>query len=301
MAAEKEFPMFVVDAFTNKPFGGNPAAVCLVGTQELDEKFYQKIAMEMNLSETAFVREVTDSESYETGVRFHLRWFTPTNEVPLCGHATLASAAVIFYHSGNDNQEITFDTLSGPIKARRKGSMICLDMPLNNPVPVDPEGQDEISKVIKSVVGDMPCTDILYSRTTKKLLLRLKDTHSRADLEGLSPNPQSLLAAHDGSTVKGVIVTLKGDKDNGCMDDQGQIYDFVSRYFAPWNGIPEDPVTGSAHTVLGSYWSNQLNKLSLYARQCSQRGGELHMDIRSDGRIDVYGEAVIVLKGALNL
>ncbi|CAH3196647.1 unnamed protein product [Porites evermanni] len=297
---ERVFRMFVIDAFTSKPFCGNPAAVCLVGSKQLDDEILQKIAKEMNLSETAFVLEKNDQDTYDKGSCFGLRWFTPTCEVPLCGHATLASAAVLFNVLGNANTEITFETLSGNLMARKQGSSICMDLPLNPSEPLSKEDQT-ISRLIKTVVGELAVKEVEYSKTTKKLLLCLQTSLTRHDLEKLSPDFQAMMSAHSGGLVRGVIVTLQGNESNGCVDNNGAVYDFVSRYFAPWVGIPEDPVTGSAHTVLASYWSSRLQKNDLYALQCSPRGGELSIQVREDDRVDIAGQAVLVLQGSLYL
>ncbi|KAL9962654.1 hypothetical protein ACROYT_G031775 [Oculina patagonica] len=292
--------IFVIDAFTDKPFGGNPAAVCLVGSKELNDDTLQKIAKEMNLSETAFILEKNKHDTYSKGSCFGLRWFTPKCEVPLCGHATLASAAVLFNSLGNPNTELTFETLSGNLMARRQGSSICLDLPLNNSETLHEEDQT-ITRLIKTVVGELGVKEVEYSKTTKKLLLCLEPSLTREDLENLSPDFQAMMDAHSSGVVRGVIVTLQGTGSNGCVDSCGTVYDFVSRYFAPWVGIPEDPVTGSAHTVLASYWSSRLQKNDFYARQCSSRGGELRIHVRQDNRVDVAGQAVLVLQGSLHL
>jgi len=255
----------------------------------------------MNLSETAFILEKSEKENYRTGSCFGLRWFTPTCEVPLCGHATLASAAILFNFAGNSNTQLTFETLSGNLLARKEGGLICLDLPLNNSCPVADEDQAKLAYLIKAVVGDLAVEDVEYSKTTKKLLLCLKPSVTREDLENLTPDLQAMMSAKSSRDVRGVIVTLQGTVSNGCLDANGTAYDFYSRYFAPWVGIPEDPVTGSAHTVLASFWSSRLNKKDLFARQCSSRGGELRIHVRQDNRVDIAGQTVIVLQGSLRL
>uniref|UniRef100_A0A8C5WYU5 Phenazine biosynthesis like protein domain containing n=1 Tax=Laticauda laticaudata TaxID=8630 RepID=A0A8C5WYU5_LATLA len=212
-----------------------------------------------------------------SGSCFGLRWFTPTNEVPLCGHATLASAAVLF-HKKNMNPTLTFLTLSGELKARQAGDEIVLDLPLYFTYP-----QLSLAHSVR------------YSPVTKKLLICLSEVYERYDLEKLKVDPQHLLLADKTGKIKGVIITVKGDHKNHGS------YDFYSRYFAPWNGISEDPVTGSAHAVLSSYWSEQLGKDKLCAFQCSSRGGELKILLRQDGRVDIGGQACFVLEGFLSL
>lgn len=287
-----QLSIFLVDAFTDKAFHGNPAAVCLLES-ELDEDLYQKIAAEMNLSETAFIQKKSHTDNFSTSSCFGLRWFTPTTEVPLCGHATLASAAVLFQLKGNLNSVLVFETLSGDLLARQSADQIVLNFPLCSTIPQDLQ---EVKALVKAAVGDLTVQDVQYSSDTRKLLVRVSDIYQRSDLESLKVDPQTLLSAEKSGKVKGVIVTLKGHTSQTATS-----FDFYSRYFAPWWGITEDPVTGSAHTVLSSYWSKQLGKKEMFAHQCSQRGGELQLSIRHDGRVDIAGQAVVVLKGILTL
>ncbi|XP_063047886.1 phenazine biosynthesis-like domain-containing protein 1 [Engraulis encrasicolus] len=284
-----DIPIFIVDAFTNLPFKGNPAAVCLL-QKPLTEDLYQKIATEMNLSETAFIVCKNATDSFCTASRFNLRWFTPTNEVNLCGHATLASSAILFYHKKNSNGVIAFDTLSGELCIRLRGDSIVMDFPLYATVPQE---RQEIAELIKVVVGDLPLEDLRYSGDTKKLLLRLADTCDVSALTALKPDPQLMMKSDSSGRIKGVIVTMRG----APQAQPG--YDFFSRYFAPWNGIPEDPVTGSAHSVLAKYWGDQLGKQKLLAYQSSIRGGELQLEIKGQ-RLDIAGHAVSVLQGKLS-
>ncbi|XP_072533139.1 phenazine biosynthesis-like domain-containing protein 1 [Salminus brasiliensis] len=286
-----EIPVFTVDAFTNLPFKGNPAAVCLL-ENKLHDELYQKIAAEMNLSETAFVTKLKSTDSFCSGARFGLRWFTPTNEIALCGHATLASAAVLFYRKENTNLVVAFETLSGELQVRQHGESLVMNFPLNKP-----EVQDfnKFNTVLRATVGDLPIQEVCYCKTTKKLLVRLADTCDRSALTSLSPVAETLLKSETSGKVKGVIVTIKG----APALQPG--YDFFSRNFAPWNGIPEDPVTGSAHTILAAYWSEKLGKKKMLAYQCSRRGGELELQLRDDGRVDIAGRAVVILQGTLDL
>ncbi|KAK2717652.1 phenazine biosynthesis-like domain-containing protein [Artemia franciscana] len=278
--------LFVIDAFTKNRYSGNPAAVCLLENKLLSDNEMQQVAKEMNLSETAFVKPL-DHSLVNKATLFGLRWFTPTNEVPLCGHATLASSHALFAECGNENSLIVFETMSGKLMAKKDGTSIILDFPLNKPEKIDPSLVKYILEVIPFEVKD-----VLYSPTTKKLLIRILDSYKRTDLEGMANlNGDKLLQCKSELTVKGVIVTLKGAED----------FDFYSRYFAPWVGIPEDPVTGSAHTVLGPYWSEECGKTLLKARQCSPRGGELTVMVRDDGRVDLYGNAATVLRGELEI
>ncbi|TNN56267.1 Phenazine biosynthesis-like domain-containing protein [Liparis tanakae] len=205
----------------------------------------------MNLSETAFITRTDPSDDFTTGSRFRLRWFTPTTEVNLCGHATLASAAVMFKHKKNVNPKVVFETRSGDLTVTEQGEGYVMDFPLNPPTQQD---ANEFSDIIKAAVGNHPIQEVYLCAITKKLMVRLADSCDRSVLTGLKVDPVALQSSERSGRVKGLILTMKGSPDN----QPG--YDFYSRYFAPWMGIPEDPVTGSAHTVLGSYWSKKLGK-----------------------------------------
>ena len=290
MLLKMEIETFVVDSFSSEPFAGNPAAVCLIRrdiADRINDVTMTKIAAEMNLSETAFVVE---ESTFQTGSEFGLRWFTPTVEVDLCGHATLATSAVLLHRLENPNHELRFRTKSGVLKAVRNGEEITLDFPLNPPKHLG--YTSDIQQLITTAVGDIPLQDVQYSPQTKKLLLRLPDSFTRTQLENLQVDPQALKQTPQGEPlVKGVILTVKGTGE----------YDFLSRYFAPWVGIPEDPVTGAAHTVLASYWSEQLGKRRLFARQCSARGGDVRVEIGDGGRVFLSGRAYIVMEGKLRV
>ncbi|NXX87164.1 PBLD protein, partial [Urocolius indicus] len=282
-------PVFTVDAFSNRPFSGNPAAVCLL-ENDLGDDLQQKIAAEMNLSETAFVRKLHPGDDFTKSSRFGLRWFTPAVEVPLCGHATLASAAVLFHAQKNKNSVLSFVTLSGELKARQVEDNIVLDLPL---YVAHPQVLHEVEELIKAAVGDLIVQDVRFSPDTKNLLVRLSDTYKRSVLEELQVNAQGFVSAEKTGKVEGLILTLKGGST--------EKHDFYSRYFTPWWGVLEDPVTGSTHAILGSYWSEQLGKKEMLAFQCSRRGGELKISLRTDGRIDIAGQFAIVVKGNLTL
>ncbi|XP_029398554.1 phenazine biosynthesis-like domain-containing protein isoform X2 [Mus pahari] len=285
-----KLPIFIADAFTATAFRGNPAAVCLLEST-LDEDAHQDIAREMNLSETAFVRKLQPTDDFTQSSRFGLRWFTPEAEFPLCGHATLASAAVLFQKRKNMNITLTFVTMSGELKARRAEDGIVLDFPA---YPTFPQDFHEVEDLIKAAIGDTLVQDIRYSPDTKNLMVRLSDSYDRSFLESLKVNTEPLPGVEKTGKVRGLILTLRGEPGA-----QTAPYDFYSRYFAPWVGIAEDPVTGSTHTLLGPYWSEELGKKEMRAFQCSRRGGELDISLRPDGRVDIKGGAVIVLEGML--
>lgn len=272
-----KIPLFQVDAFTSAPFAGNPAAVCLVEEFPPPETM-QKIAMEMNLSETAFVMP-SNNGAPDTGGHFAIRWFTPTVEVPLCGHATLASSHILFHEVKTPRKEIFFDSASGPLSASVSEGGITLDFPINPPRPTDAPGE------VLSAMGIEKAMDVQIAREALMLLVRIKDEDV---LRTLSPDFAAMLRADRGrEKYEGVIVTSLSKE-----------HDFISRYFGPWEGLNEDPVTGSAHTVLAPYWSRIMDKDSFSAFQASARGGEMSLRIAAD-RVEITGKARIVLKGEL--
>jgi len=262
---ERQIPLFQVDAFTDRVFTGNPAAVVIVEDNP-DPDWMLRVAQEMNLSETAFV--------FPLGLHFGLRWFTPRTEVELCGHATL-SAAHILWETGAVpvDHVITFNTLSGLLGAMREGDWITLDFPANQLTPGElPEG-------VIAAVGGRP---VFSGISGEKWLLEYA---SAAEVQTLAPDFSTLCKIPG----RGLIVTSRADQSG---------VDFVSRYFAPWVGINEDPVTGSAHTILGPYWADKLEKLEMTARQVSARGGLLRVKL-AGRRVFISGQAVTVLKGEL--
>jgi len=252
-----------VDAFTDRPFSGNPAAVCVL-PEARDAAWMQAVGMEMNLSETAFLVRRTDG--------FDLRWFTPSVEVALCGHATLASAHVLWEEGHLDpNQQARFHTKSGLLTADRAGAWIELDFPAKPEVSSPaPEGLVEALGALPKYVG-------------KNAFDYIVELDSEDTVRTLKPN-FSLLAK---LPVRGVIVTARAAE-----------YDFVSRFFAPGSGIAEDPVTGSAHCCLGPYWAPRLKKTEFVAYQASSRGGVVRVRLEGD-RVKLGGQAVTVLRGQL--
>jgi predicted PhzF superfamily epimerase YddE/YHI9 len=256
-----------VDAFAERAFEGNPAAVCLLDAQR-EERWMQLVAREMNLSETAFL---SPRGSAERG--FDLRWFTPTVEVELCGHATLASAHVL-WETGRLAQDATahFHTRSGPLTAARRGEWIELDFPAKPVVESSPApGLLESLGVRARFVG----------RSQFDYLVEFED---EALVRALRPNLSALREVE----ARGVIVTSRSSGD----------FDFVSRFFAPRSGVDEDPVTGSAHCSLGPYWRERLGKDDFLAHQASARGGRIRVGVRG-ARVLLAGKAVTVLRGEL--
>jgi len=279
-SAETTIPIFQVDAFTDELFKGNPAAVCLL-SQQYEDRVLQSIAAEMNLSETAFLLPLEQKPLAELKA-FSLRWFTPRVEVPLCGHATLAAARVLFSEIAIQAHEATFMTKSGKLVARRDKGQIVLDFPRERPVPTQPP------QGLLGALGISEFEQTLYAERNKMLLVHLS---RQSDLVGLKPDFELVKSVSADGTIMGIIVTSQGEAP--C--------DFVSRFFAPWVGIDEDPVTGAAHTVLAPYWSGILGKREMVAHQASSRGGKVGVRLTGDDRVDLIGSAVIVLKGEFYL
>lgn len=259
------FRYFVVDAFTDRPFSGNPAAVVPLSAWTNDG-WLQNVAMEMNLSETAFLVKEDDG--------YRLRWFTPKVEVALCGHATLASVHVLWSEGyALPDEEIHFHTKSGLLKAARKQAWIELDFPVKPPTECSPTpGLLEALGTSAKYVGRNEC-DYLVEVESEDEVRRLAPDFARLSI----------------LDVRGVIVTSRSSTPQ---------YDFVSRFFAPRAGVDEDPVTGSAHCCLGPYWQGRLGKSEFTAFQSSARGGVIHVRVAGD-RTYLGGQAITVLRGEL--
>ncbi|KAK6171326.1 hypothetical protein SNE40_019540 [Patella caerulea] len=289
-------PIYTVDAFTDVPFEGNPAAVCpLTCNSGISDHILQKIAIEMNLSETAFPKLLSSDDSFEKSNTFGLRWFTPKEEIKLCGHATLATAAILFDKFGNSSGSITFQTLSGDLIVRKEGGLFRMDFPTGY---TETQELSDYNKLITSLGDITGVEDVVYCSSLRYLLVRLKDGWTRKQFEEWQLQMGDLHKSTDKLIV--LIVTIKGSPDQGFSDKTGNHYDFVSRCFAPWMKVPEDPVTGSAQTVLAHYWSKVLNKTKFYVRQCSERGGDIQIILRDD-RVDILGKARIVMEGKFML
>jgi PhzF family phenazine biosynthesis protein len=257
-----KIPLYQVDAFSPKVFSGNPAAVCLLDSW-LDDNRLQSIAAENNLSETAFI--VPKSKG-----RYDLRWFTPTLEVDLCGHATLASAFVIFSFMDGTLSSVDFNTASGLLSVSKAGELLSMDFPTRKPEPT------ETSPLLSQALGAEPL-EVLKSRD---LLAVFKD---ESVIRDMTPDFDKLKQVR----AFAVIVTARGEAS-----------DFVSRFFAPNAGVSEDPVTGSAHCTLIPYWSDRLKKNQLHAYQLSKRGGELFCENLGE-RVRIAGHAVLYAKGEI--
>ena len=248
---------YIVDAFTSKPFSGNPAAVCVMDSWPAEESM-MKLAMENNLSETAFI--VKEEKGY------HLRWFTPGTEVELCGHATLASAFVIlnFYDTGSS--QVQFDTLSGRLTVSRSGNLYEMDFPTYKlkEIPVSDAMERAFGvRPVKAVLGlDLVCV-----------------FETEEQVRNMSPDQE-------------LLMSIEGRIQNATA--RGQETDCVSRSFCPKLSIAEDPVCGSAHCQIADYWAGELGKNEIHAYQASRRGGYLHCERKGNGRIAISGEAVLV-------
>jgi len=253
--------IFQIDAFASKPFAGNPAAIVPLKSW-LPDDVMLNIAIENNLAETAFF--IPSEKGYD------LRWFTPTIEMDLCGHATLATAYLIFEILGTKENVLRFQTRSGELTVEKKDGRFVLDFPSRPGLPAEaPEGLIE-------AIGAQP-KEVLKSRDYMFVY------ESEADVLAIKPDFNALIKMG----VHAVIVTAKGDSS-----------DFVSRFFAPEVGVPEDPVTGSAHCTLIPYWAEKLGKNELFAKQVSWRGGELFCELRGD-RVTMAGDAVLYMRGEI--
>ncbi len=260
-----EIHYYHIDTFTDCVFSGNPAGICILKDQWLPGDLMQKIASENNLPETAFIIQ-------KDGV-FRIRWFTPTIEVALCGHATLAAGFVFFHHLGYQEQKITFHSRSGPLHVTRKERHSVLDFPADSIEPV------ELTDEMKACF-DLAPAKAFRGKTDIMLLFREEEEIATIDfsLENIAKLP-----------CRGVIISAPGKK-----------VDFVTRFFAPQSGIDEDPVTGSAFTTLTPYWSPALNKIDLTARQLSKRGGFVSCALAQD-RVLIGGESVTYKTGFIRL
>lgn len=258
-----ELPIFQVDAFSDKVFAGNPAAICPLEAW-LPDSVMQSIAAENNLADTAFFVRIAD--------RFHLRWFTPACEVDLCGHATLASAHVLFNEIGETASVLRFDTKSGELVVKREGDLLIMNFPSRPPVPIAPD------PLVIAALGGAPA-EMLVARDC------LVVYRTAEEVRALQPDMPALTNV---------------DRFAFIATAPGADTDFVSRFFAPARGIPEDPVTGSAHCTLIPYWAAKLGKTTLRARQISPRTGEVFCKLLGD-RVEIAGYAALYLKGRIRI
>ena len=258
-----KLPIYQIDAFAGKAFEGNPAAICPL-SEWLPDEVMQSIAKENNLSETAFF--------VSTGRGFHIRWFTPVAEVDLCGHATLASAYVIFSHLGFEKNIVKFESKSGLLTVVQNEGLLIMDFPSQPPTPC--EIPDEISSAFQS-------TPVECLKSEDYIIV----FGSEEEIATAQPN----LVELSKLDLRGIVITAKSSE-----------YDFIARFFAPKYGINEDPVTGSAYTQLVPYWSNTLGATKLHAKQVSSRGGEIFCELVGN-RVSIAGKAATYLVGEIEI
>ena len=259
----KKLPIYQIDAFANQVFSGNPAAVCPLETW-IEDIEMQAIAQENNLSETAFF--------VQEGNGYHIRWFTPAAEVDLCGHATLATAYVLFEYFDTQGNQIRFKSRSGELIVERENDLLAMDF------PSQPPKSCELPEALKAGLQTVP-SEILSSEDYFAVF------SNEDEIKGMNPN----MAELEKLDLRGVIVTAKGKN-----------VDFVSRFFAPKYGIKEDPVTGSSHCALIPYWAEKLGKKDLHALQVSKRGGEIFCKNRGE-RVLIAGRAVKYMEGTITV
>jgi PhzF family phenazine biosynthesis protein len=263
---------FIIDSFTDRMFKGNPAGVCFVDSPLSDETMLQ-IAQELNLSETAFI------SSLDSKQRFSIRYFSPKMEIPLCGHATLASAKAVSAVFGLN--DIHFKNIQNlDLLARVSDNGISMTFPVYDLHPA------EVPLAMLRALGLRSVRNVLFNRETKILMLEIEST---TELASLTPDFPALLRSHN--SINGVLVTA-------CSGNDG--YDFHSRYFWPWSGTNEDPVTGGAHTFLARYWSERLGKSKMRAFQASRRSGFMNVEL-ADSHVLITSQAVIVLEGEISV
>ena len=263
---------YIVDSFTDKPFKGNPAGVCVL-SQALTNKQMQSIAKELGLSETAFINQLDEQNKYS------IRYFSPVMEIPLCVHATLATSKVLFEVSPNLEKIhfVNIQNLDLIIKKHRE--TIEMVFPIYDTVP-----QNAPEALLKAL-GIHEISNSEFNKETNILLLEIE---SSRQLKELSPDFEKLKRSHN--SINGVLITAKSEKNE---------YDFESRYFWPWSGTNEDPVTGGTHTFLAKYWSDRLNKKKMNSYQCSERTGFMEVELINDNELLIRGQAQIVLKGQM--
>ncbi len=267
---------YIVDSFTSEPFKGNPAGVCLVGNEMLSEIKMLSIAKELNLSETAFVTSEYGNDCYG------IRYFSPKKEIPLCGHATLAAAKVLLSMHENDCEQhsVQFSTYSNIVlEVKKSGDDLQMEFPAYG------VSQATAPEKLVAALGISDIVDVLYNQETNILMIEIS---SGELLRELRPDFEALTKSHDH--INGVLVTSKGL--NG--------YDFYSRYFWPWSGTNEDPVTGATHTFMAPYWAEKLGKNMLKSFQCSERTGHMTLEVLGN-KLLILGRAIIVFDGELHV
>ncbi|PRX54594.1 PhzF family phenazine biosynthesis protein [Flagellimonas meridianipacifica] len=269
----KEIETYIVDSFTDEPFKGNPAGVCIV-KNELSDSEMLSIAKELGLSETAFIGEINETNEYP------IRFFSPVMEIPLCGHATLASSKVLFERNGQNSLDfVNIQNLKLPIQ--RNGDFIKIGFPIYDTI------SKEVPFELLKALGINEVNNSVYNAETKILLLEIQ---SAEFLKNLTPDFDKLKKSH--KEINGVLVTALSTKAG---------FDFESRYFWPWSGTNEDPVTGGTHTFLAKYWGKKLNKSKMKSFQCSERTGFMEVELLDEKNMTITSKAQIILKGKLKI
>ncbi len=269
-----EIATYIVDSFTNEPFKGNPAGVCILKS-DLEEEQMLSIAKELGMSETAFIRKADKANKYT------IRYFSPKKEIPLCGHATLASSKVLFEIDPGINNIHFVNIQNLDLMITRDGEMIKMEFPVYDTRPADAPSE------LLNALGIDSIANCEYNEETKILLLEITDCQILRDLK---PNFEALYRSHN--SINGVLVTAPSNK-NG--------FDFESRYFWPWSGTNEDPVTGGTHTFLTKYWRKRLHKTKMKSFQCSDRTGFMEVEQISEHKFTMTSVAIIVLVGKIKL
>ncbi|CAJ0587883.1 unnamed protein product, partial [Mesorhabditis spiculigera] len=312
-------PAFLVDAFTTKMFKGNPAGVCLF-EQALPAEQCIQIAAEFNASNTGFPVPAEEGKDFRTASIFDLRWFTPTTEVPLCGHATLATSHVLLNGIGNINSTLTFRTFSGELIVQKgEAGAIEMNFPqykvqsmkvehhenqfldefpvIEEPFPL----KDFLNAMIPT---EYPITGVLYAPVAKILIIVLDGILSRAEFERIERNTELIKENSDEEHIRGVLLTMapKNEVEQGFVDENDAPFDYLCRYFAPYYGLVEDPATGSAQCALAPFWSRILKKSEFYALQAYPgRGAQFRLKLEDGGRLSIIGNSVTVLSGQINI
>lgn len=265
---------YIVDSFTDEPFKGNPAGVCILN-RKLSDKQMQSIAKELGLSETAFIDKIDNQDQYS------IRYFSPVMEIPLCGHATLAASKVLF-EMNSKMVAIHFKNVQDlDLMIKKCGHKIEMEFPIYDTTP------QNAPEELLSALGIEIIVNSEFNKETNILLLEIERSEL---LESLSPDFEKLKRSHN--SINGVLVTAKSPRKD---------FDFESRYFWPWSGTNEDPVTGATHTFLAKYWSNRLNKKKMNSFQCSERTGFMEVELMNYDKLVIKSEAQIFLKGELRI
>lgn len=265
---------YIVDSFTNEPFKGNPAGVCLLKSA-LEDKQMLLIANELGLSETAFVQEIAGGHKYS------IRYFSPKMEIPLCGHATLAASKVLFERQSERNALHFVNIQNIDLMVDKQDGAITMEFPVYDTIPADAPFE------LLNALGIGSISNSAYNEETRILLIEIG---SAEKLRRLQPDFEALLRSHD--SINGVLVTAPSSRSD---------FDFESRYFWPWSGTNEDPVTGGTHTFLAKYWGMKLNKTRMSSYQCSERTGTMKVELINKDRLTITSMARIILEGSLRI